>query len=86
MTFRKTRKEFDDFTMDDTWQELGRISSENLFTFLALSKSEITLYNKKTRIVTKYCFKKNSQISIQKNQMVFHTADLHGFSSQSLQD
>lgn len=86
MTFGKTRKIFDKFVMDDTWQELGRISSEHLFTFLALSTSEITLYNKKRRIVTKYRFKKNSQISIRKNQMMFRIADLHGFQSQSMQN
>lgn len=72
----KTKHVFDYFIMDKNWQQLGKITNENIITFMSLSKSKIILYNIEKQIRKKYYFKKNSQVSIQKNLLIFRKKDI----------
>lgn len=76
MNLRKTRRKFDKLSMDNTWKQIGRISKEPLTTFLALSKSNLVLYDSVKQMSTKYSFKENSQISIRKKSILFRIDDL----------
>ena len=72
-------KKFDMYEMDKNWQRLGRITSENLQTFLATSNAKIVLKNPKKGTFYKYTFKKNSQISIKRKHLMFQIKDVIRF-------
>lgn len=74
--YSKTEQVFDYFIMDKNWQQLGKITNENITTFISLSTSKIILYNIKKQIKKKHHFKKNSQVSIQKNLLIFRNKDV----------
>ena len=67
---------FSTYMMDKNWQSLGRIPSENLRTFLAVTRAKIILCYLKNKAQYEYIFKKNSQISIQNRNMVFRKQDI----------
>ena len=83
----KNKKNFIKFgtcTMDDNWQRLGRITSENFKTFLALTSAKIRLHHKKNKTQHEFIFRKNSQISIQNSNLIFRNQDVEKLIIQSL--
>lgn len=54
--------------MNTNWQSVGRIPSENLRTFLAVTTAKIKLSYMKNKTQYEYIFRKNSQISIQNHK------------------
>ena len=59
---------FSKYNMDTNWQSVGRIPSENLRTFLAVTTAKIKLSYMKNKTQYEYIFRKNSQISIQNHK------------------
>ena len=70
--------------MDKNWQRLGRITSENLKTFLAINPARIILSDLKNKIRREYVFRKNSQVSTREDKIIFHNQDVKKLSVQSL--
>ena len=74
---KSTVEKFHTYKMDRNWQRLGKITSENLKTFLAITKAKIKIHNKKNQVIKEFLFKENSQISIKEDKLIFKDQDVN---------